>query len=84
MTSEYPANTSAFATVADSTEIRMHGLISLRGRRWPRPVGRAYIVATVARYYDHVVRRRMVGGCSLDVRSGWAASRCLPVRDRVL
>jgi len=59
MTSEYPGKHVAFATVADfdGDDAWAWTDFASLADSGPGHWGRSYIVATVARYYDHMVRR---------------------------
>lgn len=59
MTSEYPGKHVAFATVADIDGDQAWAWTDFTALAdsGPGQWGRSYIVATVARYYDHLVRR---------------------------
>ena len=59
MFSEYPGKHVAFATVADfdGDEVWAWTDFTALADAGPGKWGRSYMIATVARYYDHIVRR---------------------------
>ena len=79
MTSEYPGKHVAYATVADFAGDQAWAWTDFTALAdsGPGKWGRSYIVATVARYYDHVVRQdgRWLFARRRDQNGGRAVAR---------